>query len=80
MTKISADGLRVIHSECVPASNMTLRDYFAAKAMQTLISVTYSSNPSLGVDDVWLEEKHTEAIADQAYVLADVMVNARDIP
>lgn len=48
-------------------SGMTLRDYFAAKAMQSLI----------WNQDVDLESK--EDVAEVAYAYADVMMKARDL-
>lgn len=42
---------------------MTLRDYFAAKAMQSLIE----TNPSVDL----------ETIAENSYMMADVMMAAR---
>lgn len=42
---------------------MTLRDYFAAKAMQALIE----TNPSVDL----------ETIAENSYMMADVMMKAR---
>lgn len=43
---------------------MTLRDYFAAKAMQSLVSLQDGNHPDAG--------------ADQAYVWADAMLKARE--
>jgi len=48
-------------------SGMTLRDYFAAKAMQSLI----------WNQDVDLESK--EDVAEVAYAYADEMLKARDL-
>ena len=47
---------------------MTLRDYFAAKAMQA-----YCSDPS------WREDMDTSATARAAYRAADAMMNAREV-
>lgn len=47
------------------ASEMTLRDYFAAKAMQGWCSMTQSSD--------WTEEE----LARDSYVIADAMLEAR---
>ena len=46
---------------------MTLRDYFAAKAMQAMIPVWASK------DDIWNEEE----LADWAYEQADAMLRVR---
>ena len=45
---------------------MTLRDYFAAKAMQSM-----NSRPDY-------EDAHADAIALDAYALADAMMKARE--
>ena len=47
---------------------MTLRDYFAARAMQTLIQIVSQINPP--VDD----------IAECAYIMADAMIKMRNKP
>ncbi len=49
----------------LPEQGMTLRDYFAAKAMQAILS--------LGVDSSEYEED-----ALQAYAVADAMLKARN--
>ena len=52
---------------CVPSSSdagMSLRDYFAAKAMQ-------------GFQDEWVYDNSDE-IASKAYALADAMLKARE--
>ena len=47
---------------------MTLRDYFAAKAMQAI-------TPSFANENIL---NPAEAIADKAYALADAMLKARE--
>lgn len=49
-----------------PNSGMTLRDYFAAKAMQSM-----NSRPDY-------EDAPADAIALDAYALADAMLKARE--
>lgn len=68
------DGGSAFPVPCVPAEHavefgMTLRDYFAAKAMQSLLSV----------DDIVLPGyEHTLGRrATQAYLMADAMLAAR---
>ena len=55
---------------------MTLRDYFAAKAMQGLISdsnaVDEGSGDKLSIPD------HAELIAAASYAMADAMLKARE--
>jgi hypothetical protein len=46
---------------------MTLRDYFAAKAMQALVAKTVS------------EDEPAEIAAEAAYIFADAMMQAREI-
>ncbi|WP_232093928.1 MULTISPECIES: hypothetical protein [Serratia] len=52
------------------ASDATIRDYFAAKAMQGMLS-----NP--GMWDL-LNERHAQSVAKDAYIMADAMLKARD--
>lgn len=47
-------------------SGMTLRDYFAAKALQGLIA-----SPNLSADD-------DDVVAQSAYTIADAMLKARE--
>ena len=47
-----------------PQNGMTLRDYFAAKAMQAILS-----NPEYGDED--------DSLAGAAYYVADAMLKAR---
>jgi hypothetical protein len=48
---------------------MSLRDYFAAKAMQAIISNSDQKDLSLEEVDLW--------VADYAYTVADAMMEAR---
>jgi hypothetical protein len=64
------------HARCVPASAMTLRDYFAAKAMQAYIAAHAQANPARLADLSGM----FRLFADEAYVLANTMLEARDIP
>jgi hypothetical protein len=50
-----------------PNAGMDLRDYFAAKAMQGLVSTTK--------DEEWLADETAEI----AYVVADAMMKARSV-
>jgi hypothetical protein len=73
----------------VPMSEMTLRDYFAAKAMQAMvpayIEALFSlddddrSNVSKGVDAFVANcnERHLENMAGLAYEVADAMLKER---
>jgi len=51
------------HNEC--DTGMTLRDYFAAKALSSLLSIKEYENSSF------------QDIADMAYIAADAMMTAR---
>ncbi len=65
------DGLSVIEGhvyQAVKSSGMTLRDYFAAAAMQGLIGRTQS----------FYTDDEFERWAKRAYRVADVMVAERD--
>ena len=48
---------------------MTLRDYFAAKAMATLIQVSFNQD----------DEHNADLTADRAYWFADAMLKAREV-
>jgi hypothetical protein len=48
---------------------MTLRDYFAAKAMQGLIAASHDSDGVVDYNDM--------AVACSAYAMADAMLRAR---
>ena len=50
-------------------SGMDLRDYFAAKAMQSLINEKYWHNPKGGIDEI--------NIADDSYRMANAMMIVR---
>jgi hypothetical protein len=50
---------------------MTLRDYFAAKAMQTLLGSEYTSDH--GLHEGWMR-----SLAHEAYQVADAMLAARE--
>lgn len=66
---------------------VTMRDYFAAKAMQAIISTDRAQEP---VDEYGCEMGcedgdygtlfiHTRFLADEAYVIADAMLKAREV-
>jgi hypothetical protein len=55
---------------------MTLRDYFAAKAMQSILRAYQNVfDDETGRDD---EPTFPELLAKDAYVMADAMLKARD--
>ncbi len=64
--------MRFVHDEVIftGGSGMTLRDYFAAKAMQGWLS-TYGA-------DVPQQSVRAENIAMLAYEIADAMLKARE--
>jgi len=53
---------------------MTLRDYFAAKAMQSILKDQYED--SLYIDDADNDSEHI--CARSAYIMADAMLKARN--
>lgn len=55
-----------------PVPGMTLRDYFAAKAMQVVASGSFE------VRGDFLPRKHFESAAEDAYAMADAMLKARE--
>lgn len=73
--------LKAQDKNIVPMSDMSLRDYFAAKAMQSYIltisdknSDDYEIEKELGEED---DEPATTHIAEWAYIVADAMLKAR---
>jgi hypothetical protein len=62
------DGGPTFPVQSATNDGVTLRDYFAAKAMQGMISATY--NPS--------QNTMTEDIALEAYAMADAMLAERE--
>ena len=58
-----------------PQDGMTLRDYFAAKAMQAILP-TYNNvfDDDTGGDD---DPTFPELLAKDAYIMADAMLKAR---
>ena len=71
LAPVSHHGNVVVLSESV-ATGMTLRDYFAAKAMQGLLAsrwceVSREMTPGIG----------ERTLADDAYAMADAMLEAR---
>jgi hypothetical protein len=57
-------------------SGMSLRDYFAAKAMQSILRAYQNVfDDETGRDD---EPTFPELLAKDAYVMADAMLKARD--
>lgn len=57
------------YMQMLVVGGMTLRDYFAAKAMQGLIT-----SASLSRTESWYDE---ERVAESAYKMADAMLKAR---
>lgn len=59
-----------ITDDSLHVGGMSLRDYFAAKAMQGLVSGHFAK---YGHEDYWPRPE----IASEAYKIADAMINAR---
>jgi hypothetical protein len=55
-----------------PQEGMTLRDYFAAKAMQAVIT------DWLNTGDIFQDAEIPEVIARDCYLVADAMLEARN--
>ena len=53
-------------------TGMTLRDYFAAKAMQAVIT------DWLNTGDIFQDQEIPEVIARDCYIVADAMLKARE--
>lgn len=59
------------------APGMTMRDYFAAKALVGLFSM--EANPRVGeICEPFRIDKHCDAMARHAYDMADAMLAARE--
>lgn len=60
---------------------MTLRDYFAAAALQGILanpsSIDFESNYKLNKADGWFTEGKFEGFSDFSYQLSDAMLKAR---
>ena len=59
-----------------PQTGMTLRDYFAAKAMQSILR-GYDAVSSFEDEEVNDPEGMPKLIAKDAYIMADAMLKAR---
>jgi len=55
-------------------SGMTLRDYFAAKAMQVILQSQYEDGIYVGD----LDNDCEQVCANSAYIMADAMMKARE--
>lgn len=62
----------------LPQDGMTLRDYFAAKAMQGLCAGYSAPDDSDGWPDSSSGTHHFEIVADYAYKFADAMIKAKE--
>lgn len=80
MTGIDSDGHERFETE--PSGGMTLRDYFAAKAMPSAIAQLH--NPECDDQFIWMEDDETDSAcvavglaAKYAYAMAGAMLEAR---
>lgn len=62
------------HNNIQPQDGITLRDYFAAKAMQAFLSQCVTENENLSNPD---GRKLEDWVASDAYLIADGMLAAR---
>lgn len=60
--------------EFITIGGMSLRDYFAAKAMQGMISAHNQNGEWTGCGDI----KMNEILSETAYSIADAMLKARE--
>ena len=70
--EVDRDGVTITHHP-----GMTLRDYFAAKAMQSI----YAANVDWEPTGTPMDEESLQVLADvakDAYALADAMLKARE--
>jgi hypothetical protein len=62
-----------------PQEGMTLRDYFAAKAMQAFITLHEEALNRDGACYDWSKDgSSSEIVSEQAYGVADAMLHARE--
>lgn len=71
-------------SDCIMSEGMDLRDYFAAKALNGIMSGIYSDQESFRgfVDSLNSKDKEktlSEMLTEQSYEMADAMLKARNI-
>lgn len=66
------DGNSIIREE-ITSGGMDLRDYFAAKAMQAIIS----KQPHLDRPIIFISEDRVNNVAAGAYLYADAMLNEK---
>ena len=59
-------------------TGMTLRDYFAAKAMQTILKDQYEDGLYVG-DGIENTDLYAELCAVSSYIMADAMIKARNV-
>ena len=57
-----------------PVNGMSLRDYFAAKAMQGLITLGKDGINFRAID---ADKSHAQIMAENAYFMADAMIESR---
>lgn len=57
----------------LPIDGMSLRDYFAAKAMQGMLAHSTRYHPAQGYPEKW-----HDAISQEAFEIADAMLEARE--
>ena len=62
-------------TDCPLDGGMTLRDYFAAKAMHYYLSTVQEDE--LSIDGAWTPVSKSDA-ARHAYIMADAMLKARE--
>jgi hypothetical protein len=67
------DGEPVLVTQCYPG--MSLRDYFAAKAMQGMLSSWYSVGDNYEHNGLVSEK----IISKESYKIADAMLKAREL-
>ena len=68
----TSTGSGIVSADEVDAGGMTLRDYFAAKAMQGIFSMIATGAHGTTASDI------EGGIAREAYMLADAMLKARE--
>jgi len=72
MTKDTGGAAFPVHGYSLDFNGMTLRDYFAAKSMQGILSASPET-----INSIMNATKCSGSVSELAYVMADAMLKAR---
>ncbi len=75
---VQRDEKGVMHGYPISSAGMTLRDYFAAKALQGFLSSEYVSDFNKEIGSYRTDADIRRNLATNAYLYADAMIAARE--